>query len=281
MNYVYRIVRSPVGKLKLVGSDKGLAAVLWENEAPQRVRVRAGAEDNQHPVLLEAARQLTEYFQGKRESFSLELDMLGTGFQKAVWKQLLAIPFGETRSYGQLARQLGNPQASRAVGAANGRNPIAIVVPCHRVISSSGKLTGFAGGWKRKHTCCSWSNARPPVDLSGPSWNDMLRIRWRSESADGKFQGPGDKLATFLHRTAPLHFLSRRDPRANARTTGAFREKCQTSVRGKMSGLSQRKAEEWRPRSQFSGCDPGGGIRWVFRKLRRARKQPDPAGPGI
>lgn len=150
MNYVYKLVPSPIGKLKLIGSDRGLAAILWENDNPRRVRVRAEVEDNNHPVLLETQRQLAEYFAGKRESFSLKLDPVGTKFQNDVWQALLAIPFGETRSYGQLAKQLGNPQATRAVGAANGRNPIAIVVPCHRVIGSSGKLTGFAGGLEAK-----------------------------------------------------------------------------------------------------------------------------------
>jgi methylated-DNA-[protein]-cysteine S-methyltransferase len=148
--YVYKIVPSPIGKLKLVGSDQGLAAILWEKDNPRRVRVKAEVKDNDHPVLLETERQLGEYFECKRKSFSLKLDPIGTKFQNDVWKALLAIPFGETRSYGQLAKQLGNPQASRAVGAANGRNPIAIVVPCHRVIGSSGKLTGFAGGLDAK-----------------------------------------------------------------------------------------------------------------------------------
>ena len=109
-----------------------------------------GAEDDQHPVLAETERQLREYFSGRRKEFSVALDMRGTRFQKAVWEALLAIPFGQTKSYGQLAKQLGNPRATRAVGAANGRNPISIIVPCHRVIGSSGKLTGFAGGLEVK-----------------------------------------------------------------------------------------------------------------------------------
>ena len=106
--------------------------------------------ESAHPVLLDTERELAEYFAGKRKTFSVPLDMRGTSFQKNVWHALLAIPFGETRSYGQLAKQLGSPQAMRAVGAANGRNPISIVVPCHRVIGSSGKLTGFAGGLETK-----------------------------------------------------------------------------------------------------------------------------------
>ena len=145
MSLSYKLVPSPIGKLKLVASDKGLAAVLWETENPRRVRLEELVEDANHPVLRETERQLKEYFAGKRQSFSLPLDMRGTRFQNQVWEALLGIPFGETRSYGQLANQLGNPKATRAVGAANGRNPIAIVVPCHRVIGFSGKLTGFAG----------------------------------------------------------------------------------------------------------------------------------------
>jgi methylated-DNA-[protein]-cysteine S-methyltransferase len=150
MGYVYKIISSPVGKLKLIGSDKGLAAILWENDNPRRVRVKTTIEDKNHPLLLKTERQLAEYFAGKRKSFSLKLDPVGTKFQNDVWNQLSAIPFGETRSYGQIAKILGNPRATRAVGAANGRNPISIVVPCHRVIGSSGKLTGFAGGLATK-----------------------------------------------------------------------------------------------------------------------------------
>ncbi|HZP04355.1 MAG TPA: methylated-DNA--[protein]-cysteine S-methyltransferase [Terracidiphilus sp.] len=146
MHFAYKMMDSPVGRLKLVASDNGLAAILWQNDCPSRVRLGELIEDERHPVLVETARQLGEYFAGKRKTFSVALDMRGTRFQRNVWEALLAIPFGETRSYADLARRLGNPQATRAVGAANGRNPISIIVPCHRVIGSSGKLTGFAGG---------------------------------------------------------------------------------------------------------------------------------------
>ena len=149
-NYVHKIMQSPVGNLKLVASDQGLAAILWENDNPRRVRLGKTIEDNSYPLLLETEHQLKEYFQGKRRSFSLELDLVGTTFQKHVWGALQGIPFGETRSYGQLAKLLGNPRATRAVGAANGRNPISIIVPCHRVIGFNGKLTGFAGGLAAK-----------------------------------------------------------------------------------------------------------------------------------
>jgi methylated-DNA-[protein]-cysteine S-methyltransferase len=150
MGLAYKLIQSPVGELKLVASEKGLVAVLWEKDSPRRVPLSDHVEDEEHPVLVETKRQLGEYFAGRRTTFSIALDMRGTRFQKDVWEALLAIPFGETRSYGQLARQLGNPRATRAVGAANGRNPVSIIVPCHRAIGSSGKLTGFAGGLAAK-----------------------------------------------------------------------------------------------------------------------------------
>jgi methylated-DNA-[protein]-cysteine S-methyltransferase len=143
---VYKFVDTPVGKLKLVASGKGMVAILWENDQPKRVRLTEMVEDDRQSVLVQAERQLKEYFAGERREFDLPLDMRGTPFQKDVWEALLSIPFGETRSYGELANQIGKASASRAVGAANGRNPLSIVVPCHRVVGSTGKLTGFAGG---------------------------------------------------------------------------------------------------------------------------------------
>jgi methylated-DNA-[protein]-cysteine S-methyltransferase len=143
---VYAWMDSPVGRLKLVATDDGLAAILWEHERPNRVRLNLEAEDESHPVLVEARRQLHEYFGGRRKTFALKLDPSGTAFQRKVWRALLTIPFGQTRSYKQIATQIGKPKAVRAVGAANGRNPMSIVAPCHRVIGSSGQLTGFAGG---------------------------------------------------------------------------------------------------------------------------------------
>jgi len=150
MSLVSKTMDSPVGKLKLIASDEGLVAVLWENDNPRRVRLSESFENECHPNLVEAERQLSEYFAGRRNNFSVPLDMRGTRFQKDVWEELLTIPFGETRSYGQLAKHLGNPRAARAVGAATGRNPLSIIVPCHRVIGSDGQLTGFAGGLSAK-----------------------------------------------------------------------------------------------------------------------------------
>lgn len=143
---VSKTIKTPVGRLTLVGSDAGLAAVLWENDKPGRVKLNIVGEAPRHPVLVEAERQLKEYFAGDRSRFDLKLDFAGTDFQKKVWKALLTIPFGQTRSYAQIARQIGKPTAMRAVGAANGRNPISIIAPCHRVVGADGSMTGFAGG---------------------------------------------------------------------------------------------------------------------------------------
>jgi len=158
---VCKWMNSPVGRLKLVATDEGLAGILWEHDRPRRVRLDIGAEDPQHPVLIEAERQLDEYFAGRRTRFALKLDLGGTPFQRKVWNALLTIPYGETRSYGQIARQIGNPSAMRAVGAANGRNPLSIVAPCHRVVGSTGRLTGFAGGLEAKAFLLALEGAVP------------------------------------------------------------------------------------------------------------------------
>jgi methylated-DNA-[protein]-cysteine S-methyltransferase len=150
VTYYSKTISSPVGELTLVADHRGLAAILWENDKPDRVRLGALNEKPDHPVLIETGRQLGEYFAGERRIFEVPLSFAGTDFQKRVWAALLAIPFGETRSYGEIADQLGNPGAARAVGAANGRNPISIIAPCHRVVGSNGKLTGFAGGLEVK-----------------------------------------------------------------------------------------------------------------------------------
>ena len=150
MAYFYKTTKSPVGELKLVASDEGITAILWGKDNPRRVRLAPASEDKNHPVLLETERQLKDYFSGKRKVFSLALDFKGTEFQKKVWAALLTIPFGETRSYAQIANQIKRPKAARAVGAAIGKNPISIIAPCHRVIGSTGKLTGFAGGLAAK-----------------------------------------------------------------------------------------------------------------------------------
>jgi len=146
MTFRSKLMTSPVGILTLVASKEGLAGVLWEDDKPTRVPLSPMVEAPGHPLLLEAERQLGDYFAGSRREFRLPLDFRGTLFQKSVWAALLTIPYGETRSYADIARLIGKPSACRAVGAANGRNPISIIAPCHRVVASNGALTGFAGG---------------------------------------------------------------------------------------------------------------------------------------
>ena len=150
MQLSFMEMSSPVGVLKLVAHEHALVAVLWENENPKRVRLAELIEDQQHPILLKTQKQLNEYFAGQRQIFDLPLDFEGTEFQQKVWQALLSIPFGETRSYKDIAEQIGNVKAVRAVGAANGKNPISIIAPCHRVVGANGKLVGFAGGLENK-----------------------------------------------------------------------------------------------------------------------------------
>ena len=141
---------SPVGSLTLIGSDRGLRAVLWPVERDGRVTFDEEIEPGDHPILTTAANQIAEYLDGERSLFDLPLDLVGSDFQIEVWNALCTIPHGQTRSYGELADALGRPGAARAVGAATGRNPVSIVVPCHRLVGSSGQLTGFAGGLDAK-----------------------------------------------------------------------------------------------------------------------------------
>jgi methylated-DNA-[protein]-cysteine S-methyltransferase len=169
--HVHKVVDSPIGKLTLVAADEGLAAILWQNDRPRRVPLDAGVEDPWHPVLIETERQLQEYFAGQRKAFTVKLDVTGTAFQHKVWNALRTIPFGETRSYAQIAAQIGHPAAVRAVGAANGRNPVSIVTPCHRVIGSLGQLTGFAAGLDIKAHLLAFEGASPVSPRTG-----MLRF---------------------------------------------------------------------------------------------------------
>lgn len=154
---------SPVGELTLVARGGRLAAILWERERASRVRLGPLEHAPDDPLLREVARQLEEYFAGERQRFEVEMDFAGTTFQRQVWAALLTIPFGETRTYRQIAEQIGNPTAVRAVGAANGRNPISIIAPCHRVIGASGELTGFAGGLSAKEWLLKREGAWAPT----------------------------------------------------------------------------------------------------------------------
>lgn len=150
MKTCHDLLDSPLGTLTLVARGDALAAVLFPAERPERGSLSRGERDAAHPVLRRAGKQLAGYFAGELTTFDLPLDPAGTAFQRSVWRALGSIPFGETRSYADIARQLGTPTATRAVGAANGRNPLSIVVPCHRVIGANGALTGFGGGLPAK-----------------------------------------------------------------------------------------------------------------------------------
>ncbi|MGP9017492.1 methylated-DNA--[protein]-cysteine S-methyltransferase [Streptomyces sp. BR1] len=149
MTTTHTVMDSPYGQLTLVAEDGVLSRLHMEGQRHRPAEETFGERDDDGPFP-EVIRQLNAYFAGELTHFDLELDLRGTDFQRSVWEQLCRIPYGETRSYGELAEALGNPNASRAVGLANGKNPVGIIVPCHRVIGSSGSLTGYGGGLDRK-----------------------------------------------------------------------------------------------------------------------------------
>lgn len=147
----YKTIASPIGPLRLMASHKGLCAVLFHGGRNNRVYFDGLLEQNDDHILLrKAEKQFAEYFAGSRKDFDLALDMRGTVFQVKAWRELQKIPFGETISYGEQAKRMGDLKKARAAGMANGRNPLPIVVPCHRVIGSTGSLTGYGGGIERK-----------------------------------------------------------------------------------------------------------------------------------
>ena len=143
-----REIDSPVGKLMLFATKKGLAGLFFGHRVPNS---DCPPDDPENPFLNAAETQLAEYFDKKRLKFDIKFDRRGTAFQESVWNQLSKIPFGETCCYGDIAKRIGNPKSVRAVGLANGSNPISIIVPCHRVIGADGSLTGFGGGLDIKH----------------------------------------------------------------------------------------------------------------------------------
>jgi methylated-DNA-[protein]-cysteine S-methyltransferase len=145
----YRTIDSPIGPLALAGRGRVLTHLRMLNQTYEPDRADWMRDDRSFP---DAVDQLDAYFAGKRTDFDLELNMVGSEFQRRVWQALLTIPYGETRSYGQIAEQIGASGAARAVGLANGHNPIAIIVPCHRVIGANGSLIGYGGGLDRKRS---------------------------------------------------------------------------------------------------------------------------------
>ncbi|WP_019142236.1 methylated-DNA--[protein]-cysteine S-methyltransferase [Noviherbaspirillum massiliense] len=146
----YTEYSSPLGKLLLAATDAGLCGVYFQEGHKYFKGTQAWQPAGAHHHLQETARQLDEYFAGRRAVFELPLDMSGTAFQKSVWQELVQLPYGDSTSYRTIAQRLGNPKAVRAVGSAIGRNPVCIIVPCHRVLGTSGSLAGYAGGLERK-----------------------------------------------------------------------------------------------------------------------------------
>lgn len=156
---VWTRIESPIGDLTIVAENDAIVAIEM---SPARPETTVGAErDDAHPLLNEAKRQLDAYFRGELNTFSLPLRPAGTDFQRRVWKALERIPYGGTASYGDIAKAIGAPGSSRAVGAANGANPLPIVVPCHRVIGSNGSLTGYGGGIDRKRRLLALETVAP------------------------------------------------------------------------------------------------------------------------
>lgn len=161
-------IDSPVGRLLLAGDGVRLTGVHFQS-GPQPMRPQDAWLESQMPF--EAAiGQLSDYFEGRRRKFDLPLAPAGTDFQRQVWHTLTRIPYGETISYGELARRIGNPRASRAVGLANGANPLPIIVPCHRVIGANGSLTGFGGGLPIKRTLLALEHALPEPSAQKAFW---------------------------------------------------------------------------------------------------------------
>jgi len=145
---IFTYYKSPLGKLTIQANDIGLSGAWFEAETTQPDDL--GNKDDNHPLLKQAVSEFSEYFSGKRQSFTVPIATKGTQFQQKVWQALQAIPFATTCCYQDLANAINNPKAVRAVGMANGKNPLSIIIPCHRVIGKNGSLTGYAGGVKRK-----------------------------------------------------------------------------------------------------------------------------------
>jgi methylated-DNA-[protein]-cysteine S-methyltransferase len=156
----FRTVDSPVGPVTLAGIDHRLMHLVMVDQTYEPSFSGWQRDDS---AFSDAVEQLESYFAGERREFDLELELVGTSFQRLVWQALLTIPYGETRSYGQIAEQIGSPNAFRAVGLANGHNPIGIIVPCHRVIGANGSLTGYGGGLDRKRILLELERAQEPM----------------------------------------------------------------------------------------------------------------------
>lgn len=158
MKYNYTVMKSSVGEVTLVADNVSLRAIYWLNQKPDRVKFPDLENNDSNHVLKSAVKQLKTYFSGTRREFDIPLRPVGTVFQEEVWLALRSISYGETVSYSDIAKQIGRPKAVRAVGAAIGKNPLSIMIPCHRVIGANGKLIGFAGGLSTKEFLLNLEN---------------------------------------------------------------------------------------------------------------------------
>lgn len=158
MKYNYTVMKSSVGEITLVADNVSLRAIYWLNQKPDRVKFPDLENNDSNHVLKSAVKQLKAYFFGTRREFDIPLRPVGTVFQEEVWLALRSISYGETVSYSDIAKQIGRPKAVRAVGAAIGKNPLSIMIPCHRVIGANGKLIGFAGGLSTKEFLLNLEN---------------------------------------------------------------------------------------------------------------------------
>jgi methylated-DNA-[protein]-cysteine S-methyltransferase len=159
MSLLQHLYESKIGSLYLVATEKGLKSLFWD---PQPIPMVDLTKDSSAPaqILSQTVLQLDQYFAGERNTFDLAMDLDGTAFQKQVWKELLKIPFGKTVSYSDIAKNINNEKAVRAVGSANGKNPLCIIIPCHRVIASDGTLGGYSGGLENKKALLSFEKSK-------------------------------------------------------------------------------------------------------------------------
>ena len=169
----YDTFAGPQGQMLLVATEDGISGVYFDGQKYFRETTRQWKRDARHAPLADAKRELAEYFAGRRRRFDVALEPDGTPFQRSVWKAICKVGYGETITYGELARQAGHPGSARAAGAATGRNPIGIIVPCHRVVGSNGDLTGYAGGLSRKRALLALESATADLP-TGRSRRAML-----------------------------------------------------------------------------------------------------------
>ena len=201
----YDLYESPYGQILLVANDEGLAGVYFDGQKYVPEPDRRWQRDARHATLEQAKRELTEYFGGERRQFDTVLAPEGTAFQRAVWNAISTVGFGETITYGELARRAGYPGSARAAGAATGRNPIGIIVPCHRIVGSNGSLTGYAGGLSRKRALLALESGKPDL-LSTPTRPPVTRGATAPSPADyliARCHAPARRLRAGFPAAAP------------------------------------------------------------------------------